>query len=115
MNWKLRLQNKAFWITWVVGIVTILGSYLGLSAEDITTWEKLFNVLSLIGGNPMVLVVIVIFTLGLLFDFTVPWFKDSITTLLKTNINDSAELIIKEQIIAENEEVVNADADKEGK
>lgn len=98
MNIKLRLQNKAFWITWVVGIVTILGSYLGLTADSITTWERLFSALSLIAGNPLVLAVIVIFTLGSLFDFTVPLFKDSGLTLFKTNINQTAQDVINLQL-----------------
>jgi|LGVF01.2.fsa_nt_gb phi LC3 family holin len=111
INWKLRLQNPIFWIGMVIGIGSIILGYFGLTAPDLTSWGKVLETVIMAINNPYVVGSIAIYVLGLFIDTSTLGFKDSVTSIAKNNIKESTELIIKEQIIAENEEAVNAESE----
>lgn len=55
MNIKVRLKNPVFWVQIVLSILTPILAYAGLTAQDLTTWAKLGDVLVMALSNPYVL------------------------------------------------------------
>lgn len=55
MDWKSRLQNPTFWVQIVLAVLTPILAYAGLTAQDLTTWGKLGNLLLGAIKNPYVL------------------------------------------------------------
>ena len=95
MNILLRLKNPTFWIGMVIGIGTIILSYFGLTAPDLTTWAKVGETLIMAISNPYVVGSIIVYILGLFVDLTSLGFKDSAIVMAKTNVSQTAEEIIK--------------------
>lgn len=58
MNLKVRLRNPWFWLQIVTGAVLTMLAYYGLSAEDMTTWAGLGNVVLGTLKNPYCLLLI---------------------------------------------------------
>lgn len=58
MNLKVRLRNPWFWVQIIAGAVATMLAYYGLSAEDMTTWADLGNVVIGTLKNPYCLLLI---------------------------------------------------------
>ena len=58
INWKIRFKNPAFYVQIIIAIVTPILAYMGLTAQDITTWAALGNMLLQAVSNPYVLVLV---------------------------------------------------------
>lgn len=58
IDWKSRIKNISFWVSVAIAIFTPLLAYMGLTAEDITTWSSLGNLLFSAIKNPYVLLLI---------------------------------------------------------
>ena len=55
MNIKVRVKNPVFWMQIFLSILTPILAYAGLTAQDLTTWAKLGEVLIMALSNPYVL------------------------------------------------------------
>ena len=55
MNIKVRVKNPVFWVQIFLSILTPILAYAGLTAQDLTTWAKLGEVLIMALSNPYVL------------------------------------------------------------
>ena len=60
MNWKVRLKNPAFWASVAIAIITPILAYMGITAQDITTWAALGSVLLQAVSNPYILLMVAV-------------------------------------------------------
>lgn len=98
MNWKIKVQNPAFWMSMIIGVCGIIGTYFGITAPDLTSWTIVTNTLGAAIACPYVVGMIVIYIIGLFLDLSTMGWKDSAVTMAKTSIDQTAEDIIKAQI-----------------
>lgn len=83
MNWKIRLNNYAFWLG-LIGLIGMIVVYFVPDFDFGPVKEILTAVLGLM------------VTLGVITDPTTPGASDSAVTLQKTDINQTAEDVIKD-------------------
>lgn len=81
INWKIRFKNPAFYVQIIIAIVTPILAYMGLTAQDITTWAALSNVLVQAVSNPYVLVLVAGSVYNAVVDPTSTGVTDSKTAL----------------------------------
>ena len=55
INWKVRIKNPMFWVQIVVAIFVPVLGYMGITAQDLTTWQAVGNVILTAFSNPYVL------------------------------------------------------------
>lgn len=77
MNIKVRFKNWSFWVSLVVAIFTPILAYFGITAQDITTWQKLGEVLLQAISNPYVVMLVLVSVYNALIDPTTKGIKDS--------------------------------------
>ena len=77
MNLKVRFKNPVFIAQLILAILTPILAYAGLTAQDITTWAKLANILLDAISNPYVLGLVVISVWNALNDPTTAGIGDS--------------------------------------
>lgn len=73
MNLKVRLKNPWFWI----GLIGVILSAMGISAETLTSWSAVGNALIDLVTNPFMLGSVAIAVLGVFVDPTTEGIKDS--------------------------------------
>lgn len=81
INWKVRIKNPTFWIGIVVSIFVPIFAYTGLSAQDITSWGTLFNLILNAVKNPYVLLMIAGSVYNTIVDPTTTGLTDSARAL----------------------------------
>ena len=77
LNLKVRLNNPVFWAQIVLSILMPILTYANLTVQDLTTWEKLGNLLLGAAQNPYVLGLVVISVWNALTDPTTAGLGDS--------------------------------------
>lgn len=60
MNLKVRIKNWVFWVQVLLAIATPVLAYAGLTASDITTWTKVWELIVMAVSNPYILGLIVV-------------------------------------------------------
>lgn len=77
INWKVRFRNPYFIVQILLAIGAPLLAYYGLTAQDLTTWGSVFNLVGDALSNPYVLGLIAVSVYNALIDPTVFGFSDS--------------------------------------
>ena len=77
MNIKVRVKNPVFWVQILLSILTPILAYAGLTAQDLTTWAKLGEVLIMALSNPYVLWLVIVSVWNALNDTTTKGITDS--------------------------------------
>lgn len=77
MNIKVRVKNPVFWVQIFLSILTPILAYAGLTAQDLTTWAKLGEVLIMALSNPYVLGLVALSVWNALNDPTTKGITDS--------------------------------------
>ena len=77
INWKVRLVNPVFWVQIIVAIVLPILAYLGLSWEDMTSWNALGGIFLEAVKNPVILASVVVSVWNAINDPTTKGLKDS--------------------------------------
>lgn len=77
INWKVRFKNPQFIAQVVIAIFVPVLTYAGLTAQDITSWDILLNLIIDALSNPYVLVMVVVSIYNAVNDPTVVGIKDS--------------------------------------
>ncbi len=77
MNFKVRFKNPVFIVQILLAIILPILSYAGLTAQDITTWETLGNLLLGAIKNPYVLSLVAVSIWNAINDPTTHGIKDS--------------------------------------
>ena len=77
INWKVRIKNPVFWAQVAAAVVVPILAYLGLSWEDMTTWEALGGILAQAVQSPVILGSVVVSLWGIINDPTTAGLSDS--------------------------------------
>lgn len=77
MNLKVRVKNPVFWVQIVLSILTPVLAYAGLTAQDLTTWSKVGELIVGAISNPYVLSLVVVSVWNTLNDPTTKGLGDS--------------------------------------
>ena len=77
INWKVRFKNPYFIVQIVLAIGAPLLAYFGLTAQDLTTWGSVFDLVTGAVSNPYILGLIVVSVYNALIDPTVAGLSDS--------------------------------------
>ena len=77
MNLKVRVKNPVFWVQSVLSILTPVLAYAGLTAQDLTTWGKLGELIVRAVSNPYVLSLVAVSVWNTLNDPTTKGLGDS--------------------------------------
>ncbi|MEG0366416.1 MAG: phage holin [Coprobacillus sp.] len=77
INWKVRFTNPTFIVQSILAIFTPILAYAGLTAQDLTTWTKLWDVIWNAIMNPYVLSLVVISLFNTVNDPTTTGLCDS--------------------------------------
>lgn len=78
INWKVRFKNPIFLSQLALSIFVPILSYFGLTAQDLTTWGSVFNLLFKAFSNPYVVGLIVISLWHAVNDPTTKGIEDSV-------------------------------------
>lgn len=73
LNLKVRMKNPWFWI----GLVGIILSAMGISPEDLTSWQAVLDMLKDFISNPFMIVTVGTAILGVFVDPTTSGVSDS--------------------------------------
>ena len=77
INWKVRVKNPAWWVQIVIAAAVAVLSYSGISAEDLTTWGSVWNLIVSAFSNPYVVLLMVISIINITIDPTSSGVSDS--------------------------------------
>lgn len=76
-NFKVRAKNPLFWISNIVAVLVYIGGYLGIKGADITSWDRLFNIVGDVVANPYLIVMIIVTFVTTAISYTDKGFKDT--------------------------------------
>ena len=77
MNIKVRIKNPVFWVQIVLSILTPILAYAGITAQDLTTWVKVGEILLLAITSPYLLALVLVSVWNTLNDPTTKGITDS--------------------------------------
>ena len=77
MNWKIRIKNPSFWVSVIIAIVTPVLAYFGLTAQDMTSWSAIWDVIVQAVSNPYVLLMAAVSVYNAVVDPTTTGVTDS--------------------------------------
>lgn len=77
INWKIRMKNPVWWTQISLAVLTPLLAYAGLTAQDMTSWAALGNLLLDAVKNPYVLSLVAVSVWNAVNDPTTTGVTDS--------------------------------------
>ncbi|PAD35989.1 phage holin [Terribacillus saccharophilus] len=77
INWKVRFKNPQFIIQLALSIIVPILAYAGLTAQDLTSWPILFEVVGGAFSNPYVLFLVAVSVYNSVVDNTTRGVSDS--------------------------------------
>ena len=77
INWKIRFKNPVFYAQIILAILTPILAYMGITAQDLTTWSALGNVLLKAVSNPYILALVIVSVWNAVNDPTTTGISDS--------------------------------------
>lgn len=77
INWRVRFKNPNFIMQLVLAVFVPILAYMGLTAQDLTTWPILGSLLLEAVSNPYVLILVVVSVYNSVTDPTVKGISDS--------------------------------------
>lgn len=87
INWTVRLKNPSFWVSVAISVIMPILTYMGITAQDITTWAALGNVLLQAVSNPYILLMVAASVYNAVVDPTTTGVTDSANALTYTEPN----------------------------
>lgn len=81
INWKIRVKNVSFWVSVALAVFTPILAYMGLTAQDMTTWSALGNMLLNAIKNPYILLMVAVSVYNAIVDPTSTGVTDSARAL----------------------------------
>lgn len=81
INWKIRFKNPVFYAQIILAILTPILAYMGITAQDLTSWSYLGQVLIQAVSNPYVLALVVVSVWNAVNDPTTSGVTDSTQAL----------------------------------
>ncbi len=77
INWGIRIKNVSFWISVALAVFTPILAYMGLTAQDLTTWSALGDMLLSAIKNPYILLMVAVSVYNAVVDPTTTGITDS--------------------------------------
>ena len=77
INWKIRFKNPTFWVQLVISILLAVMAYLGLSINDLTSWNVVKDALIRAVSTPYVFILAGTIVYNALIDPTTTGISDS--------------------------------------
>ena len=90
INWRIRIKNPSFWVSVAIAIITPILAYMGITAQDITTWPALGNVLLQAVSNPYILLMVAVSVYNAVVDPTTTGITDS-SRVLQYNVPNNVK------------------------
>lgn len=87
INWRVRIKNPVWLAQMVLAIFTPILAYAGLTAQDLTTWGALRDLLIQAVTNPYVLGLVVVSVWNAVNDPTTSGIADSTRAMTYTTPN----------------------------
>lgn len=84
INWLVRFKNPTFWISVVIAIFTPILAYMGITAEDLTTWQSVATLFKEAVSNPYMLLLIAVSVYNAVIDPTTKGISDSAQAMTYT-------------------------------
>lgn len=81
INWKVRVRNPQFWAQVLFAIFIPILAYAGLTAQDLTSWSLIGELLGDALANPYVLMLVVVSVYNAIIDPTTAGISDSARAL----------------------------------
>ena len=69
-KWIARFKNPSFWVSVIIAIITPVLAYMGLTAQDFTTWGAVWDVIKGAASNPYVLLMAAVSVYNAIIDPT---------------------------------------------
>lgn len=91
INWKIRFKNPMFYAQLVIAIFTPILAYMGMTAQDLTSWQALGGLLFDAIKNPYVLLLVVVSIYNAVIDPTTTGISDSANALTYSTPNSVKE------------------------
>ena len=91
LNWKVRVKNPMFWAQIVLSIIMPILAYMGLTAEDLSSWAALGDVLLKAISSPYILGLVIVSMYNAITDPTTTGFADSKRALTYDKPNNDKE------------------------
>ena len=91
INWKVRFKNPMFYAQLIIAVLTPILAYMGITAQDLTSWGALGGVLFEAVKNPYVLVLVVVSVYNAIIDPTSTGITDSKNALTYSTPNSVKE------------------------
>ena len=79
INWTIRIKNPSFWVSIAISIITPILAYMGITAQDITTWAALWDLCVTAAANPYILLMVAVSVYNAIVDPTSTGISDSTT------------------------------------
>ena len=77
INWKVRIRNPIWWGEVLGAIILPVLTALGMSWNEITSWQELIAVLKAAAGNPVIIVAVLTSVWNTIIDPTTKGICDS--------------------------------------
>ena len=84
INWKVRFKNPTFWVSIGIAVITPILAYMGLTAQDLTTWAAVGSLLKSAVSNPYMLLLVAVSVYNAVIDPTTKGISDSAQALTYT-------------------------------
>ena len=81
INWKVRVKNVSFWVSVAIALITPVLAYFGLTAQDMTSWGAIWDVVVQAVSNPYVLLMAAVSVYNAVVDPTSTGVTDSARAL----------------------------------
>lgn len=91
INWKVRFKNPMFYAQLIIAVLTPILAYMGITAQDLTSWGALGEVLFEAIKNPYVLMLVVVSVYNAVVDPTSTGISDSAKALTYRTPNSVKE------------------------
>jgi len=77
INMKVRIKNPVFWSQILLSVFVPILGYFGLTAQDLTTWQSVYDLIVNALANPYVVGLIVVSLWNAINDPTTKGLRDS--------------------------------------
>lgn len=81
INWKVRFRNPVFWTNILIAVILPILTYMGLSWQDMTSWQTLGGTLLAALKNPVIVVAVIVSVWNAINDPTTQGIGDSAAAL----------------------------------
>ena len=91
INWKVRMRNPMFWAQILLSVIMPILAYLGLTAEDLSSWFGIGGSTYKGGFKPVHLSLVIVSVYNAITDPTTTGFTDSKRALTYDTPNSDKE------------------------